>query len=132
MLAFSPQQIAKKLNVNIKTISRDFQFLKKDSSLWLNNLPQGEIQLQIKKNHMIINSVIQELWKIYGETEDKDKKIKLLDLISNKSKIQLEMMDGNHLLKIRSMLEQELSPHSSFRRSLVDGDIQMMISNLTK
>jgi len=46
---FTQQQIADKLNVSAKTISRDFQQLKKESMEWMNALPEGEIQLNHKK-----------------------------------------------------------------------------------
>jgi len=79
---FSQQKIAKELNVSLKTISRDFQDLKTESMKWMDSLPEGEIQLHHKKNLESIEKVIQEFWDIYENTEDENKKLKLLNFIA--------------------------------------------------
>ena len=105
---FTQQQIADKLNVSAKTISRDFQQLKKESMEWMNALPEGEIQLHHKKNFEMIEKVIQELWKIYDDMEDDDKKLKVLNLIAEKSKMHIEMLNPNNILKVRQDMQHEL------------------------
>ena len=102
------QQIADKLNVSLKTISRDFQELKKESIEWMNTLPDGEIQLHYKKNLESVEKVIQEFWHIYENTEDENKKLKLLNFIAEKSKLHSQMMQPNNLLKVRQDVQHEL------------------------
>ena len=103
---FTQQQIADKLNVSTKTISRDFQQLKKESIEWMNALPEGEIQLHHKKNFEMIDRVIQELWKIFERTKDEKEKIRILNIIAQKSKLHTDMMDTKHILAVRSQMRQ--------------------------
>ena len=97
-------QIAEKLGVSYKTISRDLQELKKDAKDWLENLPMGEIQLQQKKNFDSINRVGNELWQIYENTKDENKKVKILNLINTTSKSSSDLMSERHLLKTRRLV----------------------------
>jgi len=101
---FTQEQIADKLNVSPKTISRDFQELKKESIEWMNALPDGEIQLHHKKNFEMIDKILQELWKIYGKTKDEKEKVRILSTIAQKCKMHTDMMDTKHLLEIRSRM----------------------------
>ena len=105
---FSQQKIAKELNVSLKTISRDFQDLKTESMKWMDALPEGEIQLHHRKNLESIEKVIQEFWDIYENTEDENKKLKLLNFIAEKSKLHSQMMQPNNLLKVRQDVQNEL------------------------
>ena len=111
-------QIAEKLGVSYKTISRDFQELKKDARDWLENLPEGEIQVHKKKNFDSIHKVVNELWKIFENTKDEDKKIKILNLITTNSKSASEMMNKDNLLDVRRFIlnrkyEKENYPEDS-------------------
>jgi len=101
---FAQQQIADKLDVNIKTISRDFQELKQESKEWMETLPDGEIQLLHKKNFDMIDKVLQELWNIFETTKDDNKKIRILNIIAQKCKMHVDMMGANHLLEVRRRL----------------------------
>ena len=103
---FTQEQIANKLKVSLKTISRDFQELKKESIEWMNALPEGEIQLHHKKNFEMIDRVIQELWKIFERTKDEKEKIRILNIIAQKSKLHTDMMDTKHILAVRIQMRQ--------------------------
>ena len=100
VLGFTQQQMAKKLNVSIKTISRDYAELKTDSLEWMEALPKGEIQLHYKKNFEMVQKVIQQLWEIYQKTKDEDKKIKILDEITKKSSLHTDII-GSKILGMR-------------------------------
>ena len=102
--AITQQQIADKLDVNIKTISRDFQELKQESKEWMETLPDGEIQLLHKKNFDMIDKVLQELWNIFETTKDDNKKIRILNIIAQKCKMHVDMMGANRLFEVRSRL----------------------------
>ncbi len=111
---FSQQEIAEKLNVSYKTISRDFHELKKESAKWMETLPRGEIQLYHKSNFEMVKRVNQELWKLYEETEDEKLKLKILSTIAEKSKLHSQMLDSSNFLKVRNQIHEELSPTNVF------------------
>ena len=56
----------------------------------------------------MIEKVIQELWKIYDDMEDDDKKVKVLNIIAEKSKMHSEMLNPNNILKVRQNMQHEL------------------------
>lgn len=99
-------QIAEKLNVSYKTVTRDLQELKKDARDWLANLDEGDIQIHQKKNFDNITRVSNELWKIFENTKDENKKIKILNFITSNSKSSSELMDDKHLLSSRSFVSR--------------------------
>lgn len=111
---YTQQQIAEKLGMSIKTISRDFQELKKESKEWMNTLPEGEIQLHHKRNLEMIERVQQELWQIYEKTENENTKIKILGIIAAKCKIQSDLFTSNKLWKIRGDIQHDLKIKSMY------------------
>jgi len=111
---YSQERIAEKLEVSLKTISRDFQELKTKSIEWMDALPEGEIQLCHRKNLETIQKVIQELWNLYENTKDEAKKQSLLNQIAEKSKLHSEMMTRNNLLDVRSFTQQQLTYKKAF------------------
>ena len=56
----------------------------------------------------MIEKVIQELWKIYDDMEDDNEKLKVLNLIAEKSKMQTQMLNPNNILKVRQDMQHEL------------------------
>jgi len=111
---YSQQRIAEKLDLSLKTISRDFQELKTKSIEWMDSLPEGEIQLHHKKNLETIQKVIQELWNLYENTKDEAKKQSLLNQIADKSKLHSEMITRNNLLDVRAFTQHELKIKKAF------------------
>lgn len=85
-------QIAEKLKTSVKTIRRDFQSLKTESIEWFNQLRYGQIQMQHKSNYDSMSNVANELWKIYEKTEDDEKKLKILELISKKTEASSKIL----------------------------------------
>jgi len=106
---YSQEKIAKKLEVSLKTISRDFKELKTKSIEWMDTLPEGEIQLYHRKNLETIQKVIQELWGLYENTKDETKKQSLLNQIAEKSKLHSEMIARDNLFDARSFTQHELT-----------------------
>ena len=93
---YTQTQIAEKLNISTKTVARDIHILKKDTRNWFNNLRYGEIQFYYKNNYDSIQKTIHELWQIYDKTEDEDKKLKLLNLIAQKSQMSTNMIKNSY------------------------------------
>jgi len=114
---FTQQQIADKLQVSPKTIYRDFQEIKKESIEWMETLPKGEIQLYYKTTFELIDTSINEMWKLFEKTEDEKLKLNILRTIIEKCKLKVDLMDPNRLLKIRNTIHDELSPRNPFDNS---------------
>jgi len=112
-LGHTEEDIAERLGVSPKTVSRDIKELKNESIEWLNNLPDGEIQLILKKSFENIYRVISLLKKIYNQTNDVRIQIRVLDQIAQKYKMISDMMDKKDLLKLRIRLDDILHPSSS-------------------
>jgi len=107
-------EISKKLGVSVKTISRDFQDLKKEAVEWMNALPEGEIQLYHKKSIEVVEQVLQELWKNYHNTKNESIKLRILALIADKTKMSAEMFSTDKVLDIRPTLQQQLRYKEKF------------------
>lgn len=114
---FKQEQIARKLNVSPKTISRDFTALKNESIEWMETLPDGEIQLLYRTNYESIDQVIQELHKIFENTDDVYLKVKILNEIAAKKKMQSDMLDSKKLLKVREIMINERDFKSHYGRT---------------
>src|SRR3972149_2880217 len=105
---FNQIEIAEKLGVSSKTISRDFQDLKSEAIEWMNALPEGEVQLHHKKSIEGVEQVIQELWKSYRNTKNEGMKLRILALIADKTKMHSEMISQKNVLGIRQHTQHQL------------------------
>ena len=105
---FNQAEIAEKLSVSGKTISRDFQDLKSEAIEWMNALPEGEVQLHHKKSIEGVEQVIQELWKNYKSTKDESMKLRILALIADKTKMHADMISKKNVLDIRQHTQHQL------------------------
>ena len=127
---FTHEQIAKKLNVNEKTVSRDLNVSKKQAIEWLETLPEGEIQLYLKKNYEHFENVIQQLLEIFENTNDDNLKVKILNDIAQKRKMQTDMLDPKRLVKIREMMIRERDFKSYYGRT--PHHLDPLYANLSK
>jgi len=89
---------------------KNFQELKKESAEWMETLPKGQIQMYYKSNFEIIEKVLQELWKLFENTEDEELKLKVLKTIAEKRKLQVDLLDSKRLLEVRDIVHRELLP----------------------
>lgn len=87
-----------------------------ESKQWMNNLPEGEIQLYHKRNLEMIERVNQELWKIYKDTKNENTKIKILNTIAAKCKTQSDLLTSEKLWKVRGDIQHDLKIRSLFGR----------------
>jgi len=107
---FTQEEIAGKLDVSTKTISRDAKEIKKDSIRWMDTLPRGQIQMYHRSNFETIERVIKELWQLFETTEDDKLKIKILKTISENRKIHANLMGRSDLVNLGNTLHEILSP----------------------
>jgi len=101
-------EISKKLNVDPKTISRDFNQLKIQSAQWMHALPKGEIQMHFKEKCEIIKRVTRELWKLNEYEDDPKLKLKILNSIADKTKLLSNTMESIKVFHVRDRLKHHL------------------------
>jgi len=129
---YTQQQIAEKFNVSLKTISRDFHELKKESAEWMETLPKGQLQMYHKSNFEVFEKVNMELWKLYEQTEDEKLKLKILNTIAEKRKLQVYLLDPKHLLQVRESIHNELAPKASLTDIMTGVRTQIDFENIIK
>ena len=104
------EQIAAKLETSTKTISRDVKEIKKDSIIWMDTLPRGQIQMYHRSNFETIERVIKELWELYETSEDTKLKIKILKAISDNRKISATLIERADIMNLSDNLHEKLNP----------------------
>ena len=107
---FTHEQIAEKLDVSTKTISRDAKEIKKDAIRWMDTLPRGQIQIYHRSNFETIERVIKELWQLFESTDDDKLKVKILKTISENRMIHANLMQRSDLMNLGNTLHETLSP----------------------
>jgi|SRR3990172_4630228 len=113
-MGLSQIKIAERLGVSVKTVSRDYQDLKNEAREWMDALPEGELQIHHKKSIEDVEDIIRELWSIWNNTKDESMKVRILALIADKTKMNLEMICGKNILDIRSRIQNELRVRELF------------------
>jgi len=111
---YTQQQIAEKFDVSLKTISRDFQEIKKDSVRWMDNLTKGQIQMYHRSNFETIEKVTKELWELHENTDDEKLKVKILKTIVENRRLHSNMLQHSDLLNLGDKLHDLISPPKTF------------------
>lgn len=123
---FSHEQIAKKLRVSTKTVTRDLCELRKKSVEWMECLPKGEIQMFHRTNFEIAGKITNELWKLYEESKDEKQKLAILTKVAQTRKTLAGITDLKKILEIRESINKELAPpmpfnfYSGINRNAID------------
>ncbi len=107
---FTQEQIAEKLDVSTKTISRDAIEIKKDSIRWMDTLPRGQIQMYHRSNFETIERVIKELWQLFETTEDDKLKVKILKAITENRRTHANLLERSDLMNLGNTLHEIISP----------------------
>jgi len=107
---FTQEEIAEKLDVSTKTISRDAKEIKKDSIRWMDTLPRGQIQMYHRSNFETIERVTKELWQLYETTNDDKLKVKILKTITENRKTHASLLDRSDLMNLGNTLHEIISP----------------------
>jgi len=110
---FTQEEIAEKLDVSTKTISRDAKEIKKDSIRWMDTLPRGQIQMYHRSNFETIERVIKELWKLFETTNDDKLKVKILKTIADNRKTHASLLESSDLMTLGNTLHEIISPTKS-------------------
>ena len=100
----SAYQIAKELNVDHSTLSRDIKFLTAQSQNYLNNLP-FMYQTSIEG----IRSIMKECWLIYGSTDNNFQRIAVLKLAKECHESIFKLVDEGPSVMYLKQLQERLA-----------------------
>ena len=77
-------------------MSRDLKILKKDAKDWFGDFRENQMSICHKSNYDSVQRIISELWKFYETMQDEDKKVEILNMIAQKSKMSSRMVYDMH------------------------------------
>jgi len=117
---FTQFEIAKKLEVDPKTISRDFNQIKIQSAEWMEALPRGEIQMHFKEKCDIIKKITRELWKLNEDENDPKLKLKILNSIADKTKLLSNTIGTTKMFDVRDRVSHHLKNPKSNHNPFTD------------
>jgi hypothetical protein len=105
-------QIAQELNVDPATVSRDIQYLSKESSNALNSLAKETLPFMYQSSIEGIRSILKESWKIYNN-EEKDQdltwshRLKALEITKSCYESVFKLVsEGPSLIYMKSLEER--------------------------
>lgn len=107
----SQTEIAKQLDTDKATISRDIQYLRSQATTWVFKLAKENLAHFYKATIDDIDRAKQEAWKIYYNKEDKDirtyDKLKALNtiIVANVKRFEL-LTQGPTILSMKAMSER--------------------------
>ena len=123
---FSNVDIAARLDVSAKTVSRDMQELRSDAMRWFDTLPEGEMQICQRKNLSTMEQVICELSEIKEKTKSDYVKVRALEQIAKTARMHYDMMSSRNLLTTRKQVLSELRFKAiSGERNMPSMDVQL-------
>lgn len=105
-------QIANELNVNPATISRDIQYLSKESSNTLNSLVKETLPFMYQTSLEGLRNVLKESWKIYNNDEKNEDltwthRLKALEITKSCYESMFKLVsEGPSLIYLKSLEER--------------------------
>jgi len=103
-------KIAEKLGVSLKTVSRDFKEIKKDSIEWMDTLHEGQLQLYYRSDFETVNRINAELWEKFHNTKDEKFQAMILSRIFRNVVIHNKMLVQSKLLEVGNEVHKKISP----------------------
>ena len=103
----SAYQIAKELNVDHSTVSRDIKFLTAQSQNYLNNLAKETLPFMYQTSIEGIRSIMKECWLIYGSTDNNFQRIAVLKLAKECHESIFKLVDeGPSVMYLKRLQER--------------------------
>ena len=103
-------QIAKELNVDYSTVSRDIKFLTAESQNYLNDLARSTLPFMYQTSIEGIRSILKECWDIYQSDDEKInyfQRLSVLKLAKECHESIFNLMDaGPSIMCLRQMQER--------------------------
>ncbi|KAA2282969.1 HTH domain-containing protein [Candidatus Nitrosocosmicus agrestis] len=111
-------QIAQQLNIDPSTVSRDIQYLSKESNNALNSLAKETLPFMYQSSIEGIRSILKESWKIYNN-EEKDleltwsHRLKALEITKSCYESMFKLVSEGPSLVYMKALEERVEKISS-------------------
>ena len=100
-------EIAKELNVDNSTVSRDIRFLTAESSNYLNDLAKSTLPFMYESSIEGIRGVMKECWNIFGTTDNNFQKLAALKLIKECNEATFKLVDeGPSVMYVKQLQEK--------------------------
>ena len=100
-------EIAKTLNVDATTVSRDIKFLTAESQNYLNELARSTLPFIWQTSIEGIRDIMKECWIIYGSTDNNFQKLAALKLAKESQESIFKLVDeGPSVMYLRQLQER--------------------------
>ena len=101
-------EIARELNVDTATVSRDIKFLTAQSQNYLNDLAKSTLPFMYQTSIEGIRSVMKECWYIYESTDNKFQRLAALKLAKECHEAVFKLIDEGPSVMYLKQLEEKL------------------------
>jgi hypothetical protein len=101
-------EIAKSLNVDPATVSRDIAYLAAQSQNYLNDLAKSTLPFMYQTSIEGIRSVMKECWNIYETTDNNFQKLAALKLAKECHEAVFKLVDEGPSIMYLKQLQEKL------------------------
>src|SRR6476619_2375290 len=101
-------EIAKELNTDHSTVSRDIKFLTAQSQNYLNDLAKETLPFMYQTSIEGIRSIMKECWNIYESTENNFQKLAALKLAKECHEAVFKLVDEGPSVMYLKQLQEKL------------------------
>ena len=102
-------EIAKELNTDHSTISRDIKFLTAESQNYLNDLAKSTLPFMYQTSIEGIRSVMKECWYIYESTDNNFQRLAALKLAKECHEAVFNLLDAGPSIMALKQMQERLS-----------------------
>jgi IS30 family transposase len=100
-------EIAKELNVDHCTVSRDIKFLTAESQNYLNDLARSTLPFVYQTSIEGIRSILRSCWDIHNSTDNNFQKLSALKLAKECNESIFNLMDaGPSIMAVKQLQER--------------------------
>lgn len=101
-------EIAKELNVDSATVSRDIKYLTTESQKYLNDLAKSTLPFMYQTSIEGIRSVMKECWTIYESTDNNFQRLAALKLAKECHEAIFKLVDEGPSVMYLKQLQEKL------------------------
>jgi hypothetical protein len=101
-------EIAKELNVDSATVSRDIKYLTAESQNYLNNFAKSTLPFMYQTSIEGISSVMKECWNIYESTDNNFQRLAALKLAKECHEAVFKLVDEGPSVMYLKQLQEKL------------------------
>ena len=101
-------EIAKELNVDHSTVSRDIKYLTAESQNYLNSLAKETLPFMYQTSISGITNILKECWNIYESTDNNFQKVAALKLAKECHEAVFKLVDEGPCVMYLKQLQEKL------------------------